>query len=86
MAFGGAFAASPSPGNRTDELLVFDNAVARQNKAASAIYYYWSGAWRKVGAGTTNFDNTPVFTPGAGFIIRKNTGTAAPAWTNSANY
>ena len=82
----GAFSASPSPGNRTDELLVFDNAVARQNKAASAIYYYWSGAWRKVGAGTTSFDNTPVFTPGAGFIIRKNTAATAPTWINSANY
>jgi uncharacterized protein (TIGR02597 family) len=82
----GAFAASPSPGNRTDELLVFDNAVARQNKAASAIYYYWNGAWRKVGAGTANFDTTAVFTPGVGFIIRKNSATSAPAWTNAANY
>jgi uncharacterized protein (TIGR02597 family) len=82
----GAFSASPTPGNRTDELLVFDNTVARQNKAASAIYYYWSGAWRKVGAGTTSFDNTPVFTPGAGFIIRKNNASTAPVWTNSANY
>ena len=82
----GAFAASPTPGNRTDELLVFDNAAAQQNKAASAIYYYWNSAWRKVGAGAANFDNTPVFAPGSGFIIRKNTAATAPAWTNAANY
>jgi uncharacterized protein (TIGR02597 family) len=82
----GAFAASPSPGNRTDELLVFDNGVARQNKSAAATYYYWNGAWRKVGAGSASFDDTPVFAPGQGFVIRKNAAASAPAWSNSPNY
>ncbi len=82
----GAFAASPTPGSRTDELLIFDNALVRKNKSASAIYYWWNGAWRKVGAGTASFDAAAVFTPGTGFIIRKNLSTTAPAWTNQPNY
>lgn len=82
----GAFSASPSPGVRTDELLVFDNAFVRQNKSAAATYYYWNNAWRKIGAGSANFDNAAVFTPGTGFIIRKNSSAIAPTWTNSPNY
>ncbi|MGZ5505023.1 MAG: TIGR02597 family protein, partial [Limisphaerales bacterium] len=49
----GAFSASPLPGSRTDELLYFDNTIAARNKSATAVYYYWSGAWRQVGVGTT---------------------------------
>jgi uncharacterized protein (TIGR02597 family) len=82
----GAFAASPSPGVRTDELLVFDNALARKNKSASAIYYYWNSAWRKVGGGTASFDNAAVFTPGSGLILRKNTAGVSPTWINIPNY
>jgi len=82
----GAFAPSPTPGNRTDELFVFDNTVARKNKAPATIYYYWNNAWRKVGAGAASFDSTAVFQPGLGFIIRKNTAATAPAWNNLANY
>lgn len=82
----GAFSASPNPANRTDELLVFDNTLVQQNKAASAVYYYWNGAWRKVGAGAANFDTTPVFTPGSGFVIRKIASTNSPAWTNIPTY
>jgi uncharacterized protein (TIGR02597 family) len=82
----GVFAASPTPSNRTDELYVYDNSVIRQNKSASAVYFYWNNGWRKVGAGTALFDNTVIFTPGTGFIIRKNTGSVAPFWLNTPNY
>ena len=82
----GAFAASPTPGNRTDELFVYDNALVKLNKSASATYFYWNNAWRKVGSGTANFDNAMVFTPGTGFIIRKNASSTPPFWLNSPNY
>lgn len=82
----GAFAASLTAGNRTDELLVYDNTLVRQNKSASAIYYYWNNGWRKVGSGAALFDNTVIFTPGKGFIIRKNAGSASPTWLNLPNY
>ena len=82
----GAFAPSPTPGVRTDELLVFDNTIARRNRAPSATYYYWNNAWRKIGSGPASFDDAPILEPGVGFIIRKGPAATAPTWTNSPNY
>lgn len=82
----GAFAASSLPGSRTDELLIFDNTVAAKNKSSSAVYYYWSNAWRRVGAGSSIVGSDLVFTPGAGVIIRKGTNIVAPVWTNTPIY
>jgi uncharacterized protein (TIGR02597 family) len=82
----GAFAASPLPGSRTDELQMFDNTVAQKNKSSSAIYYYWSGAWRKVGAGNTDVGSDQVFRPGTGVVIRKATNNAAATWINSPTW
>jgi uncharacterized protein (TIGR02597 family) len=82
----GAFAASPLPGSHTDELLTFDNSVAQRNKSASAVYYFWNNAWRRVGAGSADVGSTPIFVPGTGVIIRKATNAVAPVWINSPNY
>jgi uncharacterized protein (TIGR02597 family) len=83
---GGAFSASPLPGSRTDELLTFDNTTTNRNKSATAVYYYWSGAWRQVGAGSTDVGSNQPLGAGAGFIIRKGTNGSAPVWTNTPNY
>jgi uncharacterized protein (TIGR02597 family) len=82
----GGFAASPLPGQHTDELLTFDNTVALRNKSSSAIYYFWSGAWHRVGAGTADVGGDQVFTPGTGVIIRKGTNSGPSLWLNSPNY
>ncbi len=82
----GAFNASPTPGNRTDELLTFDNSVANQNKSSAATYFYWNGAWRQVGSGGAIMDAAQVFVPGTGVIIRKGANTVTPMWINSASY
>ena len=82
----GAFSASPLPGSRTDELLTFDNAATNRNKSATAVYYYWSGAWRQVGAGSTDVGSNQPLGAGTGFIIRKGTNGSAPVWTNTPNY
>src|SRR6478672_5238902 len=79
----GAFSASPLAGSRTDELLTFDNSAAAKNKSASAIYYFWNGGWRQVGAGSTDVSSSNVFVPGLGFIIRKNTNSSSAIWTNT---
>lgn len=81
----GAFQSSPVPGSRTDELLVFDNTAVARNKSASAVYYYWSTAWRQVGAGTNDV-GTNLVSPGTGFIIRKATNNVSPVWLNSPNW
>jgi uncharacterized protein (TIGR02597 family) len=82
----GAFAASPSLLVHTDELFTYDNAVVKKNKSASATYFYQGGGWRKVGSGSTLFDNALLFTPGTGFIIRKAAGSTSPVWVNLPNY
>ena len=84
----GAFIGSPTTFSRTDELLVFDNSVAAKNKAPSDRYFYLSpsNTWCKVGFGTTDMGNEPVFTPGTGVIIRKNTNAVSFLWVNTATY
>lgn len=81
----GAFVPSLVPGNRIDELLVFDNTVAAKNKSSSSVYYYWGNAWRRVGAGTNIVGSDNVFTPGTGVILRKGTNATA-VWTNNPGY
>ncbi len=82
----GAFVASPLPGAHTDELLTFDNTVAQRNKSSAAVYYYWSGAWRRVGLGSSNVGSDQVFTPGSAVIVRKGTNSSSSNWVNTANY
>ncbi len=53
-----------------DQLYVFDNTAAQLRKAASRIYTYANGAWRRSGvSGDSGADS--IFTPGAGVLIRK---------------
>lgn len=85
LIISGAFQSSPVPGSRTDELLAFDNNSVAHNKSASAIFYYWSSAWRQVGLGTNDV-GTNVLAPGTGFIIRKATNNATAIWTNAPNW
>jgi uncharacterized protein (TIGR02597 family) len=82
----GAFAPSPVPGARTDELLTFDNATALKNKSSTAVFYYWSNGWRRVGSGSTDVGDTAVFQPGTGVIIRKATNSPAAVWTTTPNW
>jgi len=84
----GAFLGSPTTFSRTDELLVFNNEVAAKNKAPTARYFYLSpsNTWCQVGSGTTDMGNQPVFTPGTGFIIRKQTNAVSSLWSNLPNY
>jgi uncharacterized protein (TIGR02597 family) len=82
----GAFAPSPLPGSRTDELMMFDNALVTKNKSASAIYYYWSNAWRRVGFGSADVGADKVFAFGTGVIIRKSPASTHSIWTNTPAY
>jgi uncharacterized protein (TIGR02597 family) len=85
-----AFVSSTSAlaGGRRDELLVFDNAVALRNKSASAVYYYFNGAWRKAGSPATDPFGSDVIPGGYGFIVRKyQSGSGATVfWNNTPSY
>jgi uncharacterized protein (TIGR02597 family) len=71
-----------------DQLMVFNNASAVQNRAPSATYYYYNGVWRKFGQSAASNFGTDVISVGTGFMIRKaqtNDG-ATHFWINAANY
>jgi uncharacterized protein (TIGR02597 family) len=84
----GAFSASPNSISRTDELLVFDNVATGLNKPASAIYFYFNSAWRKVGQPVTSNFDTDIIPAGAGFVVRKNqtAGGTTAFWKNTPTY
>ncbi|MGA2053655.1 MAG: TIGR02597 family protein [Opitutales bacterium] len=60
-----------------DSLLVFSPGVIKQNKSATAVYFYYTGSanggpgWRKTGDATTIRNNDLVLAAGQGFIIRR---------------
>jgi len=81
----GAIRPSPSQTSHLDELLVFDNTAVRKNKSGAASYYYWNGAWRKVGSGSANVGTDIAFTPGTGVILRSGAG-GATTWELPSPY
>jgi len=80
--------ALPSIQTYGDRLLVFNNTGSIVNRTPSATYYYYNGAWRKVGQALTASFNTAVINPSEGFIIRKGNalGSGVHVWANSASY
>ena len=76
----GAFAPTTSANPQSDQLLVFDNAVAAKNKSASAVYFYLGAGgakpagWYRVGDTAATADAV-VLKPGEGFVIRKRGST-----------
>lgn len=58
-----------------DQLMVFDPTVSAQNKAATAIYYYYTGpggpGWLKQGDTSGFHNNDVIFQPGFGYILRR---------------
>ena len=92
LALGGtpAFMTSESAfsSGRRDELLVFNNQLAAQNKSASATYYYFNGAWRRQGQPVTTDAGSDIIPAGWGFLIRKYqvSGGLTAYWINTSSY
>ncbi len=87
----GAFAASSGTSARTraDSLFVYDNTQIGTDKSASAIYFYYNGAWRYVNATDPTADYGSTSIPyGTGFTIQKaqTTSGATTFWQNTRNY
>lgn len=75
----GAVAGSPTF-TPVDSVLLFDNEEPGRNKAASGIYFYYTGAafggpgWRKDGGGLMTKYDTTVLAAQTGFVVRKGSG------------
>ena len=68
---GVSFEISPSVFARRTEVLVPDQAAVGINHSAIAIYFFYAGAWRKIGAPiTTSFNNTAALLPDSWIIVR----------------
>lgn len=81
----GAFTTTLDPDSPKDELLVFNNATNSFNKSSAGTYYYYNSTWRRVGD-AFNHGSSNIFAPGAGFIIRKASGSSSVNWTNPPTY
>jgi uncharacterized protein (TIGR02597 family) len=75
-----------------DELLLFDNTQAAQNKSPSATYYYdttvvnngvYVGGWRLTGDATSSDRGVDIIPSGTGFVVRKAAGGQTAFWTNA---
>ncbi|MDI1250699.1 MAG: TIGR02597 family protein [Lacunisphaera sp.] len=65
-----AFTTTTNTFARKTQLLFFNDTAIGINRSAAATYYFYSGAWRKVGQATTvSYDNTIVY-PDTFFIQR----------------
>jgi len=84
-----AASATASLGDRKDELLVYNNADGKKNKAPVATYYYinWNHptlglikGWRLSGVSPLIDQGDVKLSPSQGLIIRKAAGTPAPGY------
>ena len=79
----GAFTGSTSFSGSGDQLLVYDNTVSGTDKAATKIYYYYTGTaaggagWRQQGDAVATLHNSDALPTGVGFVLRKR-GTTTP--------
>ncbi|MEM9017106.1 MAG: TIGR02597 family protein [Verrucomicrobiota bacterium] len=79
---------STSAGDRSDELLVYENALAIVNQKPSATYFRSGGAWLEdTGASFPNADDETI-PPGVGIVIRKaaTVDGAYHFWVNTPTY
>ena len=83
----GAFTPSASTKARADQLFLYDNTVASINKSASAVYYYYNGAWRSANDSSSDYGTTPI-PYGVGITIRKavTSNSITSFWQNTRNY
>lgn len=84
----GAFKQSPSAFSPADQLFVYNNSLSGLNKSAAGTYFYVTNSgWRKQGDTINNYGTSNVLSPGAGFVIRKASGSASTfVFTNSPTY
>jgi len=80
--------ASNAPGDRKDELLVYDNLTAALNKAPSKTYFRVGSQWRQDAGGSFPVANDALIPPSTAIVIRKAATTTERTllWVNSPRY
>lgn len=78
--------ATTAPGDRKDQLLVFDNSDAMRNKQPDAIYFRSGGQWLRAESGAAA--GSQSIEPSAGLLVRRaaGSGTTPIFWVNSPTY
>lgn len=89
----GSFKASPNVLNPLDTVSFYNNESTALNKSFASTYFYHDGSqgpegWYRAGSIQDGLQNdTEVFIPGTGFVIRKAAGDAESRfWVFPANY
>ncbi len=79
--------ASTAPGDRKDQLLVFDNTEALRNKQPDAVYFRSGGQWLRAESGFPAAGNR-IIEPSAGLLVRRAgvSGAAPILWVNFPTY
>ena len=75
------------PGDRKDQLLVFNNATTMRNKQPDAVFFRVGGQWVRDTSGYPPAGQVSI-EPSAGLLVRKATGSANETvfWVNSPTY
>ena len=79
---------SNAPGDRDDELLVYDNIATALNKQPSAIYFRVGGQWRRDDGASYPSANDVEIPASTGIVIRKANGGSGTTlhWLNTPLY
>ena len=81
---GTSFEISPSALSRRTEILIPNQAAVGINPSAAATYFFYSGAWRKVGAPiTTSFSDTAVLLSDSWIVVRNRSFTGSLTYLGS---
>ena len=85
-----AFRDSPSThtDDRTDELLIYDNAEVGHNKTPDSVYFRVSGVWRKDDSSTYPISSDVIIEPSSSIVIRKypTANGESVLWVNTPQY
>ncbi|MDF1862616.1 MAG: TIGR02597 family protein [Verrucomicrobiales bacterium] len=80
--------ASTSAGNRSDELLLYDNLTAGFNKPPATTYFKVAGQWHRDDGSSYPVADDDIISPATGILIRKtnNPSGAIFHWLNTPRY
>lgn len=77
---GVAFHAETAPGDRVIEVILTNQAAVGGGLQVKDVFYFYDGAWRKVGVSKSESFNSQVLEPSSAFVVRNNGATAKTSY------